>query len=75
MDLVHDGETALAALQQERRYDLLILELNLAKLDGINLLQRIRPLKPRLPMMVLTSRSSVDDKVKAFQSGADDFVA
>ena len=75
MDLVHDGETALAALQQERRYDLLILELNLAKLDGINLLQRIRPLKPRLPMMVLTSRSSVEDKVKAFQSGADDFVA
>ena len=75
VDLVHDGETALSALQQERRYDLLILELNLAKLDGINLLQRIRPSKPRLPMMVLTSRSSVEDKVKAFQSGADDFVA
>ena len=75
MDLVHDGETALAALEQGRRYDLLILELNLPKLDGINLLQRIRPLKPRLPMMVLSSRSSVEDKVKAFQSGADDFVA
>jgi DNA-binding response OmpR family regulator len=75
VDLVHDGETALATLQEDRRYDLVILELNLPKLDGISLLQRIRPAKPRLPMMVLTARSRVEDKVKAFQSGADDFVA
>jgi DNA-binding response OmpR family regulator len=72
---VCDGETALNALQDEQRYDLLIFDLNLPKLDGISLLQRVRPAKPRMPMMVLTARCRVEDKVLAFQSGADDFLA
>lgn len=72
VDLVHDGESALTTLQNERRYDLLILDLNLPKLDGIGLLQRARPAQPRLPMLVLTARSRVEDKVSAFQNGADD---
>ncbi len=75
VDLVCDGETALNALQDERRHDLLILELNLPKMDGMSLLQRVRPAKPRLPMMVLTARCRIEDKVKAFQCGADDFLA
>lgn len=75
VDLVHDGEAALSALQDERRYDLLILDLNLPKLDGMTLLQRVRPAKPRLPILVLTARSSIEDKVLAFQSGTDDFLA
>jgi DNA-binding response OmpR family regulator len=75
VDLVCDGEAALNALQDERRHDLLILELNLPRMDGMSLLQRVRPAKPRLPMMVLTARSRIEDKVKAFQSGADDFLA
>jgi two-component system copper resistance phosphate regulon response regulator CusR len=72
VELVHDGEAALTALQNERRYDLLILDLNLPKLDGISLLQRVRPTQPRLPMLVLTARSRVEDKLTAFRSGADD---
>jgi DNA-binding response OmpR family regulator len=72
VDLVHDGEEALSMLQNERRFDLLILDLNLPKLDGISLLHRIRPAQPRLPMMVLTARNRVEDKVTALQSGADD---
>ena len=75
MELVGDGETALNALQDERRHDLLILELNLPRMDGMSLLQRARPVKPRMPMMVLTARARIEDKVKAFQSGADDFLA
>jgi two-component system copper resistance phosphate regulon response regulator CusR len=75
VDSVFDGEAALKAVQDDRRYDLLILDLNLPKLDGISLLQRVRPAKPRLLMMVLTARSRVEDKVLAFQSGADDFLA
>jgi DNA-binding response OmpR family regulator len=51
-----------------------ILDLNLSRLDGMSLIQRVRPEKPRLPMMVLTARSRVEDKVLAFQSGADDFM-
>ncbi len=75
VDLVHDGESALNALAQQRRYDLLILDLNLPKLDGIGLLQRVRPSQPRLPIVVLTARSRIEDKVLAFQSGTDDFLA
>jgi DNA-binding response OmpR family regulator len=75
VDSVCDGETALSTLEDERRRDLLILELNLPKLDGMSLLQRVRVAKPRLPMMVLTARSRIEDKVKAFQCGADDFLA
>lgn len=72
VDMVHDGEAAAALLESQRRYDLLILDLNLPKLDGIALLQRVKPSHPRLRMLVLTARSRVEDKVKALQSGADD---
>ena len=72
VDLVHDGEEALELLQHKRKYDLLILDLNLPGLDGISLLQHVRPSLPRLPMLVLTARSRVEDKVMALQNGADD---
>jgi DNA-binding response OmpR family regulator len=72
VDVVHDGEAALAILQDERRFDLLILDLNLPKLDGISLLERVKPAQPRLRMLVLTARTQIKDKVKALQSGADD---
>jgi len=75
VDLVYDGETAWSTLREQRRHDLLIVELNLPKLDGLTLLKRVRLAHPRLPMMVLTARSRVEDKVAAFQSGADDFLA
>ncbi len=75
VDMVHDGESALITFQEERRCDLLILDLNLPKLDGIGLLQRVRPTRPRLPMLVLTARCRIEDKVQAFHSGADDFLA
>lgn len=46
VEVVHDGEAALATLQDERRFDLLILDLNLPKLDGISLLERVKPRSP-----------------------------
>ena len=72
VEQVHDGEEALRMLEAKRRYDLLMLDLNLPKLDGITLIQRLRPAQPRLPILVLTARSRVEDKVKALESGADD---
>jgi two-component system copper resistance phosphate regulon response regulator CusR len=74
VEVAHDGEAALGELRGERRLDLVILDLNLPRLDGMSLIQRVRPEKPRLPMLVLTARSRVEDKVLAFQSGADDFM-
>jgi DNA-binding response OmpR family regulator len=72
VEVVHDGEEALAAMQSNGPYNLIILDLNLPKLDGLSLIERLRPTHPRLPMMVLTARSRVEDKVKAFHTGADD---
>lgn len=72
VDVVHDGEQAYEALQEQGRYNLLILDLNLPKLDGIALINRLRPTQPRLPVLVLTARSRVEDKVMAIQTGADD---
>jgi DNA-binding response OmpR family regulator len=74
VEVVHDGEAALEALREDRRYDLVILDLNLSGLDGMSLIQRVRPEQPRLPMLVLTARNRIEDKVLAFQSGADDFM-
>jgi len=72
VEVIHDGESALAALESQTQYHLLILDLNLPKLDGIALIERVRPSLPRLPMMVLTARSGIEDKVRAFHTGADD---
>ena len=72
VDVAPDGEQALAALQEADRYHLLILDLNLPKLDGFALLERVRPAQPKLPMLVLTARTGIEDKVKAFHTGADD---
>ena len=75
VELVHDGETALEILEGEGRFDLMILDLNLPKMDGLTLLKRSKPSRPRLPMLVLTARSRVEDKVLALQNGADDCLA
>lgn len=72
VDRAADGEAALHALAARFRYDLLVLDLNLPKLDGISLIKRIRPEQPRLPVLVLTARSRMEDKVNALESGADD---
>jgi DNA-binding response OmpR family regulator len=72
VDQIHDGAEALKALQAKSRYDLVILDLNLPNLDGLSLLGQVRPVQPRLPVLVLTARSRVEDRVHALQAGADD---
>ena len=71
VDLLHDGEAVIEGLQR-RQYDLLILDLNLPKVDGLNLLQLVRLSNPKLPVLVVTARSRVEDRVSALHSGADD---
>ena len=61
-------------MASESDYDLMVLDLNLPKLDGISVLQAIRPEKPSLPVIVLTARSHVEDRVQSLDSGADDCV-
>lgn len=71
VDLASDGEQA-RSLALDCGYDLLILDLNLPKLDGLSVLAEIRPKKPSLPVLVLTARSRVEDRVQSLDSGADD---
>jgi DNA-binding response OmpR family regulator len=71
VDAAYDGETGLdRALDTE--CDLLVLDLNLPKMDGLTVLGRLRPSKPNLPVLVLTARSRVEDRVQALDCGADD---
>ena len=71
VDLAHDGEAAFQAVSSAP-YSLLILDLNLPKLDGLALLSRVRPIMPNLPVLVLTARSGLEDRIEALDGGADD---
>ncbi|HUK25970.1 MAG TPA: response regulator transcription factor [Terriglobales bacterium] len=71
VDVVHDGESAFQAAKASQ-YDLLILDLNLPKLDGMDLLRQLRPVLPTLPILVLTGRSRLEDRLMALHGGADD---
>src|SRR6202158_4130211 len=73
VDVALNGEQG-ALMASELDYDLLVLDLNLPKLDGISVLCNVRPNKPQLPVLVLTARPRVEDRVFALDSGADDCI-
>ena len=70
---VETADNGLAALDMLRpELDVLILDLNLPDLDGIAVLQQLRPKYPRLPVLVLTARNRAESTVLALENGADD---
>jgi two-component system chemotaxis response regulator CheB len=73
VDVVEDGEQA-RAMGSEFDYDLVILDLNLPKLDGVSVLRHLRLKRPSLPVLVLTQRLKVEDRVQCLDTGADDYV-
>jgi two-component system, OmpR family, copper resistance phosphate regulon response regulator CusR len=74
VDIVVDGEQARSAAT-ETDYDIVILDLNLPKLDGVSVLRHLRLKKPSLPVLILTQRTRVEDKVQCLDTGADDYLA
>jgi len=74
VDVFSDGELARAAAD-EAEYDVVILDLNLPKLDGVNVLRYLRLKQPSLPVLVLTQRTRVEDRVQCLDTGADDYLA
>jgi len=68
-----DGEQARIAAT-EFEYDVVILDLNLPKLDGVSVLRYLRTKKPSVPVLVLTQRTRVEDRVQCLDTGADDYV-
>jgi two-component system, OmpR family, response regulator TctD len=73
VDWEKDGQIADEVLEVQN-YDLLILDVNLPALDGFSILKRLRQRKSRIPVLVLTARSQVDDRVDALDLGADDYL-
>jgi len=74
VSIANDGEQAYSMLLENVRHNLLIVALNLPRLDGFGLIERVRMIHPRLPILVLTVRTQIEDKVTSFQLGADDYV-
>ncbi len=68
-----DGEVA-ASLARDEQFDLLILDLGLPSLDGMDVLARLRQRGEKLPVLILTARSEVGTTVAGFDAGADDYV-
>lgn len=73
VDVAGDGELA-RDLATEYDYDLLVLDLNLPKRDGLAVLRDVRGIKESVPILVLTGRSRVEDRVTALDLGADDYL-
>src|SRR3984957_13353890 len=73
VDVCSDGEQARTAAN-EQEYDLIVLDLNLPRLDGVSILRQLRRQKPTLPVLVLTQRTKVEDRVQCLDTGADDYL-
>lgn len=74
IDLAGDGELALGLLRSGG-FDLVILDLGLPKVDGLQVLRQARAGGCRTPVIILTARDGVEDRVKGLDLGADDYLA
>lgn len=68
-----DGEEGLARAQTIA-YDAAVIDVMLPKLDGLALIQQLRAAGMRLPLLILSAKASVDDRVKGLQAGGDDYL-
>jgi two-component system OmpR family response regulator len=68
-----DGEDGLMRAQNVP-YDTLIVDVMLPKLDGLGLIQRLRTNGVRVPVLILSAKASVDDRVRGLQAGGDDYL-
>ena len=73
VDTANDGEQG-RAMALEFDYDLVVLDLNLPGVDGLSILKNVRQRKTSLPVMILTARSRVEDRVQCLDTGADDYL-
>jgi two-component system OmpR family response regulator len=74
VDWVTDGETAIHAAESET-YELALLDLGLPKLDGREVLRRLRTPGRRLPVIIITARDGIEDRIDGLDLGADDYLA
>src|SRR5450631_1652247 len=73
VDHAPDGEAGLD-FAQSTDYDAAVVDIMLPKLDGISLVRRLRSARSTVPVLFLSARTSVDDRVRGLQSGGDDYM-
>ncbi|MBR0439741.1 MAG: response regulator transcription factor [Bacilli bacterium] len=73
VDSAYDGEEALMCLK-EYQYDVIILDIMLPKIDGLEVLRRTRRNNIQTPIILLTARSTIEDKITGLDLGADDYL-
>ena len=73
VDSAYDGEEALDYLDSNE-YDGVILDIMMPKIDGLEVLRTIRKEKNKVPVLMLTAKSEIDDRVEGLDSGADDYL-
>jgi DNA-binding response OmpR family regulator len=74
VDGASDGATGLSLALAEA-YELIVLDLQLPRLDGLRLLEEVHARRPKLPVLILSARTDVPTRLKGFELGAIDFVA
>ena len=72
-DWVKDGNSALTALRTQH-YDLVLLDLGLPGRDGLEVLRSIRSQPTTLPVLIVTARDALDDRIAGLDAGADDYI-
>jgi heavy metal response regulator len=73
VDVAPDGKQGLE-FARTYQYDLIILDLGLPEMDGNTVLKRVRAVDTKVPVLILTARDAVQDKVSNFEAGADDYL-
>ena len=73
VETARDGEAGLWAAQNSQA-DVIVLDLMLPKLDGLSVLKRLRQEGPQVPVLILTARGNVEDRVQGLNLGADDYL-
>jgi heavy metal response regulator len=73
VDIAHDGEDGLEKAL-DRVHDLIILDISLPRMDGLQVLRELRKRKIGTPVLLLTVRATIEDKVIGLDSGADDYL-
>ncbi len=73
VDWVQDGVTASSSIELEN-YSLVLLDLGLPRKDGLDVLKDIRSARKDMPVIILTARDSVEDRIKGLDLGADDYL-